>query len=143
LNGAGQTRSAIITAAITLVLAGVGNYIAIPMAAESGNVLVVAATVTGIAMVIGAVISGIALTRQLGAFLPLLSLLRIGVATGAALAVGKVLVLPHGKLMTLVEAAIVGVVFLVVLIGTRELGARDLAAIKAVRKKRAAGGGDV
>ena len=143
LNGAGQTRAAIITAAITLVLAGVGNYIAIPMAAESGNVLVVAATVTGIAMVIGAVISGSALTRQLGAFLPLLSRLRIGVATGAALAVGKFLVLPHGKLMTLVEAAIVGVVFLVVLIGTRELGARDLAAIKAVRKKRAAGGGDV
>ncbi|MBL0221050.1 MAG: polysaccharide biosynthesis C-terminal domain-containing protein [Myxococcales bacterium] len=143
LNGAGKTRQAIVTAAITLVLAGVGNYIAIPMAAESGNVLVVAATVTGIAMVIGAVISGIALTRTLGAFLPFSSLLRIAIATAAALAVGKFLVLPHGKLMTLVEAAVVGVVFLVVLIGTRELGARDLAAIKAVRKKRAAGGGDL
>lgn len=143
LNGAGQTRAAIITAAITLVLAAVGNYIAIPMAAESGNVLVVAASVTGAAMVVGAVISGLALTKQLGAFLPLLSLIRIGIATGAALAVGKFLVLPHGKLMTLVEAAIVGIVFIGVLIGTRELGARDLEAIKAVRKKRATGGGDV
>ena len=37
---------------------------------------------------------------------------------------------------------VVGAVFLGVLIGTRELGARDLAAIKAVRKKRAADGGD-
>ncbi len=143
LNGAGQTRAAIITAAITLALAAIGNYIAIPIAAESGNVLVVAAAVTGVAMVIGAVISGIALTAQLGAFLPMLSLVRIGIATAVALAVGKFLVLPHGKLMTLVEAAVVGVVFLGVLIGTRELGARDLAAIKAVRQKRAAGGGDV
>jgi len=55
--------------------------------------------------------------------------------------VGRLLPL-HGKLMTLVEAGVVGLVFLVVLIGSRELGARDLAAIKAVRKKRAAGGGD-
>ena len=142
LNSAGRTRAAITTAAITLALAAVGNFIAIPMAAESGNVLVVAATVTGIAMVIGAVISGLALTRSLGAFLPLLSLARIGIATACALAVGKFLVLPHGKLMTLVEAGVVGSVFLVVLIGTRELGKRDLEAIKAVRRKRATGGGD-
>lgn len=142
LNGAGQTRDAIVTAAITLVLAAIGNYIAIPLAAESGNVLVVAAAVTGAAMVIGALISGIALTRRLGAFLPLLSLVRIGGATGCALVAGKLLVLPHGKLMTLVEAALVGVVFLVVLVATGELGKRDLEAIKAVRRKRAAGGAD-
>ncbi|MBA3465347.1 MAG: polysaccharide biosynthesis protein [Deltaproteobacteria bacterium] len=142
LNGAGQTRAAIISAGITLALAAIGNYIAIPYAVEDGNTLVVAAAVTGGAMVVGAILSGVLLTRKLGAFLPILSLVRIGIATGAALAVGKFLVLPAGKLMTLVEAGVVGVVFLVVLIGTRELGARDLAAIKAVRKKRAAGGGD-
>ena len=39
--------------------------------------------------------------------------------------------------MTLVEAVIVGVTFLVVLVATRELGKRDLEAIKAVRRKRA------
>jgi len=33
-------------------------------------------------------------------------------------------------------------VFLLVLIGARELGARDLQAIKAVRQNRAAGGGE-
>jgi O-antigen/teichoic acid export membrane protein len=142
LNGAGETRAAIIAAGITLALAAIGNYIAIPYAVEDGSTLVVAAAVTGGAMVVGAILSGVLLTRKLGAFLPILSLVRIGIATGAALAVGKFLVLPPGKLMTLVEAGVVGVVFLVVLIGTRELGARDLAAIKAVRKKRAADGGD-
>src|SRR5204863_4775273 len=105
---------------------------------ESGNTLVVAAAVTGGAMVLGAIISGFALMKRLGAFLPLLSLVRIGIATGAALAVGRFVSLGHSKLMTLVEAGMVGFVFLVVLIGTRELGKRDLEAIKAVRKKRAA-----
>jgi hypothetical protein len=47
-------------------------------------------------------------------------------------------VLPfHGKLMTLVEAVAVGATFLIVLVVTRELGKRDLDAIKAVRRKRA------
>jgi hypothetical protein len=44
--------------------------------------------------------------------------------------------------MSLVEAVIVGLTFVVVLVATRELGKRDLEAIKAVRKKRAAGGGE-
>jgi stage V sporulation protein B len=142
MNGAGLTRPAIITAGATLVLAAIGNYIAIPIAAESNTVLPVAAAVTGSAMLVGAILSGWILYRHLGAFLPLLSLVRIGIATAAALLVGKYLVLPHGKLMTLVEAGIVGVVFLGVLIGSRELGKRDLDAIKAVRRKRAAGGGE-
>ena len=43
----------------------------------------------------------------------------------------------HGKLMTLVEAVLVGLTFLAVLIASRELGKRDLQAIRAVRSKRA------
>lgn len=141
LNGAGATRSAIASAAITLAVSVIGNYIAIPLAADAGRTLEAAAAVTAGAMVVGALTSGVALRRHLGAFLPVASLVRIGLATGAALAVGRVVPL-HGKLMTLVEAGLVGGVFLVVLIGSRELGARDLQAIKAVRQKRAAGGGE-
>ena len=37
LNGAGKSRAAIISAAITLALAIVGNFIAIPMVAELGR----------------------------------------------------------------------------------------------------------
>jgi stage V sporulation protein B len=141
LNGAGFSKPAIAVAAVTLALSIAGNWIAIPIGAEHGQVLTAAATASGIAMVFGAVASGLVLRRKLGAFVPLLSVVRIAIATGVAMAVGRVLPL-HGKLMTLVEAAIVGVTFLVVLVVTRELGKRDLQAIKAIRKKRAPGGGD-
>jgi stage V sporulation protein B len=93
-------------------------------------------------MVVGAIIGGFVLHKRLGAFVPAASLVRVLIATAAAIAVGRVLPL-HGKLMTLVEAIVVAAVFLVMLVATRELGKRDLEAIKAVRKKRAAGGGDV
>jgi hypothetical protein len=46
--------------------------------------------------------------------------------------VGRVLPF-HGKLMTLVEAVVVGATFLIVLVITRELGKRDLDAIRAIR----------
>ena len=141
LNGAGLTRPAIATAGLTLGLAAVGNYIAIPLAIDSGHVLEVAAGVTASAMLVGAVVSGVVLHRRLGAFLPVKSVVRIAIATGAAIAIGRVLPV-HGKLMTLVGAVLVGVAFLVVLVVTRELGARDLEAIKAVRKKRGAQGGE-
>ena len=139
LNAAGRTRAAITTAGITLAIAAVGNYIAIPMAAESGHVLDAAAAVTSCAMVIGAIIAGWTLHRQLGAFLPLKSLARIALATAAAIAVGRIWPF-HGKLMTLVAAAVVALVFLVMLVASRELGKRDLEAIKLVRRKRATGG---
>ncbi|MEO6777640.1 MAG: oligosaccharide flippase family protein [Kofleriaceae bacterium] len=139
LNGAGFTLYAQITAGITLALAAVANFIAIPLALESGHVIEVAAGVTGGAMVVGAVITGLVVRKQLGAFLPLLSLARIAMAGAIAIAVGRVVPV-HGKLMALVVAALVAVVFLVVLVVTRELGKRDLEAIKAVRRKRAPGG---
>jgi hypothetical protein len=70
--------------------------------------------------------------------MPLASIARIAIATGVALALGRALpgVLPAGKLMTLVAAAAVAATFLIVLIVTRELGKRDLAAISAVRAAR-------
>ena len=135
LNGAGYSRDAILSAAATLALAVVGNLIVIPMCAPGQPVLLGAAVVTSGAMVVGAVISGYLLHRRLGAFVPLLSVVRVLVAAAAAIAVGRVLPM-RSPLLALVEAGLVGVVFLVVLIGTRELGKRDLAAIVAVRKKR-------
>jgi O-antigen/teichoic acid export membrane protein len=136
LNSAGQTRTAAILAGLTLVIAIAGNYVAIPLAAERGIALEVAAAVTGGAMVIGAILYGIVLYRRFGAFVPPLSVVRVAAATAIATVAGHALPL-HGKVMTLVKAAAVVVVFLVVLVATRELGARDVEAIKAVRRKRA------
>jgi stage V sporulation protein B len=139
LNGAGLTRQAIASAAVTLVIAAVGNLIVIPQLAPGRDLLLGTACVTGGAMVIGAALSGWQLMKHFGAFVPLLSVVRTLIAIAAAMGVGYALPF-HKPLMTLVEAAIVGVVFLVVLVATRELGKKDLESIIAVRKKRGTGG---
>jgi hypothetical protein len=136
-----MSRVAIYVASATLVLAAAGNFIVIPMVVDTGHVLEAAATVTGSAMLVGALAGGFVLHRRFGAFLPIGSAVRIAIATGIAIVVGRVLPL-HGKLMSLVEAAIVGLTFIIALVATRELGKRDLEAIKAVRNKRAAGTGE-
>lgn len=136
LNGAGYTRHAIGAAAVTLAVAAIGNFIVIPRAMESGHVLELAAAVTSVAMLVGALVSGAAMKRRLGAFLPIVSAVRIAVAATAAVAVGRALPL-HGKAMAVVEAAIVVVAFVIVLIVTREVGAREFASIKAFGKRRA------
>jgi O-antigen/teichoic acid export membrane protein len=138
LNGAGYTRDAIATAAITLVLAIIGNLIVIPRLHPGADVLLGAATVTGTAMLFGACLAGWAMYRRLGAFIPLRSVARVVAATAAAIAVGWVIPFTS-PILTLVEAGVVGVVFLAVLIGTGELGRRDLAAIRSVRAKRGQG----
>jgi stage V sporulation protein B len=83
-------------------------------------------------------VAGGFLRRQLGAFLPWLSLVRVGLATAAALALGRVLPL-HGTLMTLVEAAAVGLAFLLALVVTGELKRSELQAIgRVLTRKRGA-----
>ena len=141
LNGAGLTREAIISAAITLAVAAVGNAIVIPMCDPGAEVLLAAASTTAGAMVIGATVSGYFLWRKLGAFLPVASVVRVALAIGVALAVGRLIPF-RTPLMTLVEAAIVGLAYLATLIITRELGKADLSAIAAVRAKRGQGGGE-
>jgi polysaccharide transporter, PST family len=139
LNGAGHTRDATLTAGLTLVLAVVGNWIVIPMLHPGPEVLAGAAIVTGVAMVIGAGAAGAMLWRRLGAFVPVLSLIRVVAAAACAIAVGRVVPL-HGTVPTLAEAVLIGVVFLAALVVTGELGKKDLAAIAAVRRKRGARG---
>lgn len=139
LNGAGLTREAIISAAVTLAAAVIGNLVVIPRFEPGREVLVAAATTTGLSMLLGAAVAGFFLHRRLGAFLPVTTLVRVAVAVAVAMAVGRVI--PWTRpLPTLVEAAIVGVAFLATLIVTRELGAADLASIRNVRAKRGAGG---
>jgi stage V sporulation protein B len=141
LNGAGQSQAAIACALVTLAVAAIGNFIVIPRCEPGREVLVAAATVTGVSMLIGALTTGWVLVRRFGAFLPVLSALRVGAASAVAIGVGRVLP-AGGPLMTLVEAAATGVVYLGVLLATGELGKKDLAAIAAVRRSRAPGGGE-
>jgi stage V sporulation protein B len=138
LNGAGMTRKAIGVALLTLIAAAAANLIVIPMFTPGRSLLLACGAATSGAMVLGAAAGGFVLYRHLGAFLPLVSLVRVMLAAAAAAAVGRVIPLstPIG---TLVESAAVGVVFLIALIVTRELGAADLAALTRVVRKRGGG----
>ena len=99
-----------------------------------------AAAVTGGAMLVGAIVAAaFMLQKQLGAFMPLVSLVRIVHRDGR-----RVRGRPRSAAARQADDARRGgrssaVVFLVVLVASRELGKRDLEAIKAVRQKRGAG----
>lgn len=131
LNGAGLTRSAIIVAGVTLATAVTANAIAIPRFAPGQDVLLACACATGGSMLLGAILGGWLLRAHLGAFLPLLTLVRVVIAAAAAIGVGRVIPFTR-PLMTLVEACVVGLTFLVVLVVTRELTLHDLRAVRQV-----------
>jgi stage V sporulation protein B len=135
LNGAGMTREAILTAVLTLVSATIAYLIAIPQFVPGQALLTACASATAGAMLLGAVVGGFILKRRLGAFLPIATLVRVVVAAAAAMAVGRVLPMktPIG---TLLEAAAVGLTFLVALVVMREFGRDDLAALSRVVKRR-------
>jgi len=138
LNGAGLTRHAIAVAALTLVAAVTANLIVIPMFTPGRSLLFACSVATGGAMVLGATVGGLVLRRRLGAFLPLASLVRVALSAAAAAAVGRIIpfVSPIG---TLIEAVVVGLVFLFGLVITRELGRADLAALTGVVRRRGGG----
>jgi stage V sporulation protein B len=131
LNGAGLTRQAIVTAAVTLVCAVVANAVAIPLTEPGREMLLACGLATGASMLIGAGLGGWYLHRHLGAFLPVATALRIAVAAAATIAAGHFLRL-EGALMALAEAALMGILFLFVLVVTGELGRRDLSAVLGV-----------
>lgn len=138
LNGAGYTRDAIIVATVTLAVAVIANAVVIPQFEPGRDVLLAAGSATTGAMVVGAALGGWYLHKRLGAFVPLRSFLRVALAGACAIGVGQ-LVSFTTPLMSLVEATIVGVSFLLVLVVTGELNSNDLrAVVGVVRRKRAA-----
>ena len=128
LNSAGMTREAIISAAVTLVLAAVSNWIVIPRFDPGPDLFVACAVATSVSMGIGAIIANIFLFQKLGAFCSIFTCIRVMIAAAASVWAGSFLTF-EGKIMTLVETAIIGMVFLVVVVILREIGREDLSAV--------------
>lgn len=94
------------------------------------------ATGTAAAMVLCATVAAASLWRTTGAFVNVVSLLRIAVAMGVTIFVGRYM--PWmGKLLVPIEAGAMMAVYLVILVVTGEVGKADLGMIRAVvgRKK--------
>ncbi len=88
------------------------------------GMLVRTAIATGTGLVTATVLAAGAVKKTAGALVSPVTLLRVAVALGAAIAVGRSLPEP-GKLMTLGYAAAVGVVYLLVLLVSREITGAD------------------
>ncbi|MCA9664028.1 MAG: oligosaccharide flippase family protein [Myxococcales bacterium] len=129
LNGAGRTTLAILSGVLTLGGAALANYLAIGSAATPAEAMARAAAASAGAMLVGSLVAGLLLYRTFRAGIAPLTLLRVAIAAGAAVALGWLL--PEvSKVVTLAESALVFVAYLVVLVITGELGKRELAEIK-------------
>lgn len=119
----------------TLLVAGAAFAI-VPGAALGAAMAERTAMATSVALFAAAGIGGLCVKRLTGALVGPLTVVRVLVALGAAAALPMLLPL-HGKLVTLAMSAVVGAVYLVVLLVTGELGKADLAMVMRVvgRKK--------
>lgn len=135
LNGAGHTRDAVLVAGATLASLIAGLWLAIPRFEPGRDVLFACGAATGGAMMVGALVSGVLLVRRFGAFVPAASAVRVLLAAAAAIAVGRV-VPARSTPIVLAEAIVVGLVYLVTLVATRELGRADLQAVVRIARRR-------
>lgn len=135
LNAAGRTRLALGSAAVMLSAVAGLCWVLLERATTSEGIQLAAATGAAVGMGLGWVLVSVALRRSFGGSLPLASLLRVAAACAGAAAVGHFL-LPHGsRLLTLAECAVVEVVYLGLLVATRELGHADLSRVAKVLKR--------
>ena len=135
LNSAGRTRDAVAVAALTLGLSTVALWLGIPRATPGREMLLVCASATSGAMALGAAASGVLLWRRFRAFIPALTLVRVGIAASATIGIGRLLP-DRGKIVTLCEAAVCAAAFLAVLVGTGELGRADLGEVRAGLRRK-------
>ncbi len=134
----GRERKAMALTAIALVLTLTATGLAVGNAALGGPQLLSSAVATSVSLVVAA-LAGTAVVRgEAGSFVPAKTAIRV-FGTLIALALVGRFVPTLGKPLTVVACASVVLVYLVVLVVTRELGADDVATIKGVlgRKKAA------
>ena len=139
LNAAGRPRLALGIAAIQAGTSVGACWLLISLARSLADILLAAAVGATASMVVGALLAAFALRRSLAATLPLLSVARVVLAAAGAVLVGRIL--PHGtRLVTLGECVVVGLVYLVILLVTAELGRADLGRVRQVLRRKQARG---
>jgi stage V sporulation protein B len=137
VTASGRPDVAVALVAVTLV-AGTGlAFTLVPRAIPGPAMLSAAAMSTAAGMLVGFLTALGYLWRRFKAGLPLLSVLRVLVATALAIAAARV-VPGSGKLMGLAAMAAAGLVFAAALAATREFGATDREKfLKILHRKRA------
>ncbi len=136
LNSLKRERQAVAAIGAAFVLVVIGCYWRVRGQPFGEDLLWRTAIATSTGLAVAALVAAALVKRTAGAVVKPLSLVRVLAALAVAVVVGRNLPY-HGKVVTIGYAIAVGVVYLLMLVVTRELGKDDLALIKAVvgRKK--------
>jgi stage V sporulation protein B len=132
----GRERVALTITAVALALLAATCAIVIPRADFGGPQLTATAVATTTALAGALVVGVLAVRRIAGAFVPWKTALRVGLCVAGAFALGGVMPM-FSKLLTPIVAAGVGLVYLVALVVTGELGKDDLALVASIAARRA------
>ena len=123
----------VVLVALVAVVGGVIGLVS--LAGPGPEALTATAAGSTAGMTVGLVVAGFAVHRRFGTFWPWLSVLRVALAAGVAIALGR-LVLPFaGKLITLGECVAVLVVYFAVLALLREFTGEDVKRLKTVLRR--------
>ena len=137
LNSLKHERESVIVTAVAVALVVALCVWRVRGAPFGPDLLLYTAQATAAGLFVATLSAAYFVYRAAGAVAPPLALLRVVLAASIATSVGRVL--PHSaKFVTPVYAALVAAIYVVILLLTRELGARDLATIRAVVSKRRA-----
>lgn len=136
LTSSGRPSVAAITAIVSLGVVLFATRSLIRSAGIDGNGALVATAIgTSIGTTFAFLAVGFEVWRGFGAFIPPLSAVRALVAGGLAFAVARAI--PHETAITAFGALVLGfVVYLVVLLVTREIGMNELGAVKRILGRR-------
>jgi stage V sporulation protein B len=138
LTSLGQERASALFTAVALALVVAACSVFVRGAAFGPGMIERTATATAAGLVLATLLAATAVKKTAGAVVSTATLVRVLGSVVAVVTVTRFLsrALPQGKLLTLALAAAVGVLYLMALVATRELGRSDLALVGGVFKRR-------
>lgn len=135
LTSLGRERSAALVTLGAVVAVAVACAALVPGAPFGQAQLVRSAEATGAALVVSLIVAGAIVRARAGAFVPLATAARVGLALAVCTAIG--FAMPRfGRMVTPALALVIAAAYGVMLVVTGEVGPADLALLRAIRSKR-------
>ena len=131
LNSLERERASMLLTALAVVLVVTTSFVIVPGTTFGSDILFRTALSTSVGLFVATLTTALMVKKTAGSVVSLLSLGRVVAAAGIAITVARFLPV-KGKLMTLVFAAVVGAIYVVLLLVTRELGKADLDSVRTV-----------
>jgi stage V sporulation protein B len=132
----GRERAAMTLTALALTLLVVACVVMIPNAKGFGSSQIMAAVVAAASALGVSLIAGVAVARSAaGAFVPVLTAIRVSICIAAATALGLYLP-PLGKVVTILVAPVLAILYVVALVVMRELGRKDLSLVLTIVRRK-------